>query len=787
MERSRPRVIAGLFLLSASALAMEISLMRLFSFLFVQSYVYILISCSMAGIGFGAVVMYFVPDRRRPRITGWILTLPAVMMALLFLTNSIRSMLVPSLLVTFMVFAAVGAMQLMVFRESGIPVAHLYAADLTGAALGSLLSLFILNAVGALNALVLVVTVMGFALVALHRTLFTGIGRNIPAIALMVVAVTASLVLSLQDTMHPTETWLKEMTVMLGDPSRNARVTERRWSAFGRVDVIETDNPLFKTMFIDGAAGTRIVRMDDGRVAPAVAEVLLFQYMGGVPLLAVEDDRRGTAAIIGSGGGIDVVTLLAARYRHIDAVEINPDFIDVVRSRPEFTGGIYNDHPRVAVHQQEGRSFLRTSDTRYDLILMGLPIIKSVRNFGNHALTENYLFTSDAFREYRSALAAEGMMIVVAHYRNELRKLVSNAVYSFQRDGYTTREAMDHIITIGTDSNPTMILSSKPFTREQRVHFATILRNLPVRGSTNFIPGATSAAVQEFGLNRELVALGSGEMTLEQFIAGADENIAWITDDSPFFYQMSKTLPVELIAVGALVLAMMIVMTTLFLVTRRRRRHPEEADTTDGSNGDASTTATVLLKYGSFGCIGFGFMLVEIGILQQFIVFWQHQTPALAVVLAAVLVSSGLGSAVARHIENPRVVVAVSAAIILMVLPARWGLREILMIWETAPVAVKALVTVGCTVPLFLPMGIPFPFLLQSVERDLYPWMMGFNSITTLGGGVLAMIVAIHAGFSTVMVVGAAAYLGLLLLTLVSARRSAGRSGEEEIMADYSA
>jgi predicted membrane-bound spermidine synthase len=765
--------VAGLFLLSATALALEISLTRLFSFLFVQSYVYILISCSMAGVGFGAVLMYFVPDHNRARITGWILTLPAVMLTILYATNSVRSMLVPSLLVTFMIFAAVGAMQLMVFRESGIRIASLYAADLTGAALGSLLSFFLLNALGALNALVLVITLMSVTLLTLHRALFARRGRTIPALAVIVVAATTSLFLSLQDTMHPTETWLKEMTVMLNDPARNARIAERRWSAFGRVDVIETDNPLFKTMFIDGAAGTRIVRMDEGRIPPATAEVLLFQYMGGVPLLAVEESRRNTAAIIGSGGGIDVATLLAARYRHIDAVEINPDFIEVVRSQPEYTGGIYNDHPRVTVHQQEGRSFLRTTGTRYDLILMGLPIIKSVRNFGNHALTENYLFTSDAFREYRAALGPDGMMIVIAHYRNELRKLVSNAVHSFHRDGYSTREAMDHIITIGTDANPTMILNREPFTMEQRVHFATILRNLPVQGSTNFIPGATSAAVEEFGLNRELVALGTGDMTLAQFIAGADENIAWITDDSPFFYQMSASLPMELLAVGGLVVALMVGMTALFLVVRRGRLR---AIDTSKSRVEAPATRAIWLKYAAFGCIGFGFMLVEIGILQQFIVFWQHQTPALAIVLAAILVSSGLGSVLARRISDPRIVIATTAMIVALVLIARWRLGDLLMEWESASISVKALVTVACTIPLFLPMGIPFPFLLATVDRELYPWMMGFNSVTTLGGGVLSMIVAIHAGFSTVMIAGAAAYLGFLTLTFTCSRLRCDRA-----------
>ena len=765
-------ILASLFLLTATGLALEVTLTRLFSFLFVQSYVYIVISLSISGIGFGAVLMYYVPTKRWHGLLEIVLFLPVVMLVLLLAVASLTGSVVASLVVTFGIYLGIGCVQVYIFRESRIRVAHLYAADLLGAATGSVIAFFLLNGLGAVDALVAVLTVMALAMTAAYLALSgtTEAGARtrtrgaVSALALVAVAVVV-FILPVETRLMPDPRWGKEMTLMLQDPEAEAEIAESRWSAFGRVDVVETGNPLFRTMFIDGGAGTKMVRMENGQVSRSVAQTLLLQYMGGLPLLTVDRERRENAVVIGSGGGIDVVTLLVAGYRNIDAVEINPDFIDVVREQTAYTGGIYNDHERISVHETEGRSFLRTTDQEYDLVLMGLPIIKSARNFGNHALTENYLFTHNAFTEYRTAMNPDGMMVIIAHYRNELLRLVSNALKSFQSDGLSLEEATQRIVTIGDAQNPTLVVRNRPFTPEEREGFKAILEAIPTRPDLNFVPGLSAQDAQTYRLNRGLSAVAAGEATLTDFVAGADEDISWIGDDSPFFYQLSPTLPREMVIVGIAVLAIIAAFATLFAVHLRRRSSPgdeeavakEPAPTDEvGRNGGA------VARFASFGLIGIGYITVEIAILQKFIVFWQHQTLALAVVLSVILVSSGLGSLISARLRRTAVFAGLVAAVLALLALALVFLSPALLALEDASAGVKVLVTIVLLAPVFVPLGMPFPTLLRSSAPDRYPWMIGFNSVTTLAGGALAMIVALQFGYVFVMLSGMLAYALLI-------------------------
>ncbi|MCF7914551.1 MAG: hypothetical protein K9L66_05235, partial [Spirochaetaceae bacterium] len=764
-------ILASLFALSAASLAFEVALTRLFSFLFVKSYVYILISLSVAGIGFGAVLTYYIPPKKRSVLTGGALALPPAMLLLLLVVNSIHTVLIPSLIFTFLVFLSVGIFQVLIFQESGVKVSLLYASDLIGASLGSLLSFLLLNATGAVTTLSLVVLFIALSGLLIYIMYYHKRVSSSAFLFSILALTSCSLFLSFEGRLLPTRTWQKEMTVMLNNGSSPAEIVETRWSAFGRVDLVETGNPLFKTMFIDGAAGTKMVEMKGGKVRSALAQNLLLQYMGGIPLLVTEEDQKQRAAVIGSGGGIDVVTLLLSGYKQIDAVEINPDFIDMVRSYDEFSGGIYSKHPRITIFEDEGRSFLRSSETTYNVILMGLPIIKSARNFSNHSLTENYLFTHNAFSEYRRSLATGGQLIIITHYPNELLRLISNAVTSFQAQGLSSREAMQRVVVIGSDRNPTLVIKNEAFTEAEIAGFKAILENFPVGGSTNFIPtvpqSLTAIDTENGGTGQQrpvfhpdLYALSQGEISLKQYIGRSKEDISAVNDNSPFFYRMERGVPAELLIVGLTVALILLITGVVFSYWNRRLNKSSER-----------WPALRLLI--SFGMIGFGYMLVEIGVLQKFIVFWHHQTLALTVVLAVILVSSGVGSLISAHIKSAKVLALVAGVISLLAITSSVVLGPLLIQLEGSSGPLKLLITLLLTAPLFLPMGMPFPYLLRSTTKlssgkTLYPWMIGFNSITTLGGGVLSMIIAMSVGYISVLLAGAVCYIFLVLISLHS-------------------
>jgi len=224
---------------------------------------------------------------------------------------------------------------------------------------------------------------------------------------------------------------------------------------------------------------------------------------------------------------------------------------------------------------------------------------------------------------------------------------------------------------------------------------------------------------------------------------------------------MERGLPSELLIVGLAVAFILIITGVVFSYWNRRLNKSSER-----------WPALRLLI--SFGMIGFGYMLVEIGVLQKFILFWHHHTPALTVVLAVVLVSTGVGSLISAQIKSDKVLALVAGVISLLAITSSLVLGPILTQLEGSSSPLKLVITLLLTAPLFLPMGMPFPYLLRSTTKlssgkTLYPWMIGFNSITTLGGGVLSMIIAMSSGYISVPLAGAACYIFLILISLYNA------------------
>jgi SAM-dependent methyltransferase len=774
LENRPMNAVVSLFFLSAGSLLMEVVLTRLFSYLFVQSYVYLLLSIGIAGIGLGAVFIYFLPKDKSDGYFKVLQFLPAAAAILLLGTNLVRPLLPVSLFLTLMFFFSIGSGMVKLFQSARTVPGFLYAADLIGAAAGSIGSYFLLQAVGAWKAVFIIGLLAGFAYLLLLRTI-RGLGKvSLLFIPLAVLLLYLGWFTEIETNLLPNPKLEKEMTLMLEDGQYQPRIAETRWSAFGRVDMIESGNPLFKTLFIDGAAGTKMLRMEGGELNRDLEDNLLFNYIGGLPLFAFYEEgvRPGNAFVLGSGGGIDLVTLLLFGYRDITAVEINKEFIDLVREYSRYNGGIYNDHPEIDIIHTEGRSYIRNTLEMYNLIHMSLPIIKSSRNYGNYALTENYLFTYNAISEYREALKPGGSLLVVTHYPNEVLRLLANVLKSFETGGILPEEALKGIVLIGRDTNPALIVKNGPFSAKETAAFYKMIEQYNQRGSTNFVPGMEQRYTIE--INREeqreehipefhpdIYDMATGKISLDEFIRQGDENISYVSDNSPFFYQMQRFLPREVIIVLTVALALTAALALLFRFA---------------AGGGFPVPKTKAYFFAVFALLGAGFILVEIRIIQQFILYWQHQTLALSLVLSIVLGASGIGSLVCSRINRLKTFFTVLSAVIVLAAAVPFILRGLLPATEARPFAVKVAVTFASLFPLFFFMGMPFPFFLQTIagakqKTSLYPWVMGANSIVTLTGAVLSMAVSMTAGYRAVHIIGLAGYMGVLGLTVLRARR----------------
>lgn len=747
----------ALLIFTFCGLALEVTLIRLYSVIFLQGYVYLLISLSVAGLGFGAVWVYYANQKMQCLFFGFLSALTMLAFFAIIFVNYLSVHFLFSLIPTMLLFAGIGAATTVLFQKSSLPIPLLYGTDLFGAALGAISSVHLLNAFGAVRVIViLLVCVALSSLLVVY--LFYGSVRRWTAVSMLAIAAMGALLfLDAAHLVSPRHNRLKDMSTVLADKKNNPRIVTTRWTAFGRSDLVETDNPLFKTLYIDGAAGTKMLSLKDGVIDPALERALRYEYVGGIPLLSIPEEQRIRAAVIGSGGGIDVVTLLAADYQDITAVEINPDFIKIVRDYGEYNGDIYNDNPKVEVVNEEGRTYIRSAKKRFNLIHMSLPIIKSARSIGSYALTENHLFSYEAFNEYLEALEPEGYLIVVAHYTGEAYRLVANVLKAFERKKIPAQMAMKHIVLIGRDSAPALILRKNAFTTEDAETYYGMIRTLGQEGSSNFIPHVDQHVIeyrdQETGrmksklmLNQLLYRLSRGDIDLGTFVDLQPENVSPVSDDSPFFYQMKKILPKEILIVLSVSITLLVSLSIFF------------------SKSAAASTCSKKYYFIYFGILGCAYMAVEIAVIQKFILLLGHETTVLGYLLALILVSTALGSyassAIALSEGRMKGCLLMAGAFIGMFFPLS---AYVLGVQSAGPISIRLIFASIAIFPIFFVLGYPFPALLSIVKQEhsgirLIPWMIGANSAGTMLGGCLAICIAMVWGYSYVLLTGILLY-----------------------------
>jgi predicted membrane-bound spermidine synthase len=691
----------------------------------------------------------------------WLVVLPLFTFLIILLSNYFNVSVLLSLFFTLIIFMYIGSGTTFLFKKTGVPIPLLYFIDLSGAALGSIMSILLLNSFGAVRSLFILIILLSASVWMLYGFFFQ---RNFRITILWIATTVLAVSLFFIDTNRlvlPSHNLQKDMIASLHKKESTARIIESRWSSFGRSDLVETDNDSFKTLYIDGAAGTKMLKLDSETIDENLKFYLKYDYIAGIPLNTLPKSRKEDALVIGSGGGIDVVALLANDFKKVTAVEINPDFIDIVRQYGDYNGNIYNNHPRVDVINMEGRSFLRNSKKKFDVILISLPLIKSARNYGSFALTENYLFTYDAFKEYRESLKNEGYLVIVTHNSTETYRIVTNAIKSFTVNGTTVQEAMNHMIVVGKDTMPAFVLKNTPFTPEETDKFHKNIIELKKLGRTIFIPNTEQHTmvvnwpegkeVFENMLDRALYVLSTGKIDLDSFIGYHPSNISYISDNSPFFYNFSRSLPPEISWV--FIISLFILLSFIPLYRRGIK------------NRSSEQRGGYML---SFGVLGFSFIVIEISILQKFLFFWGQNSLALAIVLSGFLFSAGIGSLVSNIVRKSRTMLRISLiSIPIISILFYYAGGDLLMSLEGSLPVFKTLLSFLIIFPLFFSMGIPYPTLLKSVRdagmADLFPWFIGMNSLTTLLGGAIAVIVAMFFGFHYLILAGGALYTVLLL------------------------
>jgi hypothetical protein len=418
----------GLALLSAAGLVLELSLTRVLSVLYFYPYVYIILSVAVLGIGLGAALAAWQPFcRQAARLSLWasLAAVSALLVTLLAVgTNRLEfTLLASSALPYFFIGLALAT----IFSNHGERSPQLYWADLGGSGLGALLAVPILNAVGGLNAMLVATLLLGLAALCFRYFRYKALGL---AVCFLVACVFAG---NLALHWLPINMASLDKTISL-PLQHGGKVVKTRWDAFARTDLVYLPSQRAYQIYLDGAAGS---------VVPDVSRLGLLERDIGSMAFA---DQPESAFIIGPGGGLDVALAQAAGASDITAVELNAASVNLVRSMGDYTGGVYDPkHTRVLI--DEGRSALRRTKRDFDVILLSQVVTEAAEARG-YALTENTVYTTEAFHDYLEHLTPGGQITLKLYDEVTLTRAFTTAVQAFKEEGLTDSEAARHLVAL---------------------------------------------------------------------------------------------------------------------------------------------------------------------------------------------------------------------------------------------------------------------------------------------------------------------------------------------------
>jgi spermidine synthase len=751
---------------SFSTLLLELALTRLFSVVLFYHFAFLAISIALLGLGVGGVFAHLWKQQLNAskirQIAGMAsaltaIVIPVVLEVVLHVPVSLRlsSGNFLRLSVIYLCSAApfflTGLQFSATFARESSRIPRIYGADLIGGALACLAIVPLLNGMGGPNTILFAAFTSAIAALLWAPTARARQGT-------LVLAGVIALLLGFNVSGRLADVvWAKGV--------RRKNVEFARWNAISRVEVDRDDNG-GRVIVIDADANTYIMNADVSRWKGSGWENNLM----AAPSAVVNALRpHGDYAIIGPGGGVDVLRAVANGSHSVTGVEINPIIANTIMRRryADYAYHLY-ERPDVRIHVADGRSFIRNAHENFDVVQMTLVDTWASTAAGAFALSENSLYTTQAFREYFEHLKPDGIIAVTRWEFREPRealRVVSVATEALHQLGVS--DVSRHFVVVSDgeldeDGIPVAVLAKKgAFTSEEE---EAVQRHLRDYEDLRLLYSPSDSKSNAFS---RLIQSNDPEA----FTRTYDYNVTPVTDNAPFFFFTLK--PARLLTLnstssamdwkvnlGVAVLGMLLIISVLavlaFLVlpllVQGRTAHHQAGS----------------LLY--FIAVGLGYILVEVSLIQRFVLFLGHPTYALTVVVFLMLLSSGIGSLASRRwiADSQRVWLPLSAIVVALliytgVLPALLG-RLV-----GAPFPAKLIVTGILISPLGLAMGMPFPTGLRGLTSDRrnessIEWAWAMNAASSVLGSVLAIVIAIQFGLNLTLACGAAAYLLALLL-----------------------
>lgn len=810
-----------IFLMAFASLLLEVAYTRIISFKLYYYYTYLVIGLALLGIGCGGVAVAVSKRLRQAsteKIVKWGLAAAAASVLVGYLVVALTpvdtlaiwsygtrasfknlALLIIICLALFASFISIGIMLATLFGRRTAQIGRLYFADLLGAGLACAVVVFALYWVGPATTIIAAGILMaaGSLRMSLRPAAADAAPRRTDGVAAAVAGVVALALIAmlaipaLVPAVRPDST--KNIAAeQFADPQYTG------WGALFRVDAFPVYSDKlgeFKFLMHDGMLGSAIYRYngDPASLTRFDDDPRLFPFTsGGAP--------RDDVLIIGAAGGNEILASLHFGADKIDAVELNPITHSLVTDRfADFAGRIAED-PHVNYVQGDGRTFLSRSDEQYDLIWYPAPDSYSATNAaasGAFVLSESYLYTAETVTESLEHLRGDGVLAAQfgeLNYDtkpNRTSRYVATARKALADLGIPDPSA--HIVVlrspgIEVTSYSTVLVKPTPFTSAEVADLAAAAGAVP-GSSIRYAPGDVPVITAD--PPSQIAALPAAE--LDAYIDAQPYEVAAITDNGPFFWHFAAfpsvlrdyttsldgagtSLGVDLEdSLGERVLVLLLVLAVVlggvflllpFITIREQWRQLPRKGTS--------------LTY--FACLGLGFMLLEISLIQRLVLFLGFPTYSLTVTLASILIFTGVGALLSGRLAHRgrRLLPALSGAVIaltafyLLALPP---LTEALLGWPLAGrvvVTFLVLAPLGITLGMFMPLGLGTVAELSPFHREYVAWGWAVNGFASVTGAVLTTVLAMMFGFTVVMLLALVLYLlAIVMLRALMGARSA--------------
>lgn len=777
------RLILGVALVSFSGLLLELALTRLFSVVLFYHFSFFAISMALLGLGSGGVFAHLKGgwlQRFSKEVLGSRICLVSALSTFAALEIVLRTPVTlrisaPNFARLSVIYLAcgvpfflTGVLFSVLYARAGSTISRLYGADLIGGSLACLATVPLLNSVGAPNALLIAALAM-----AVTASLWAVTSR----LRFSAFAVAAVLIILI--AVNRSGRWI-DVIYAKGVLKAPNSVEFAKWNAISRIEVDKRNG--VRDVVIDADASTTIMNADPftwnqdlavlqapGR--PALTGPAVFNWkkslMSAPAAIANVLRPQGKYAIIGPGGGVDVLRAVANGSPSVTAIEINPIIVNdvMLRRYAAYSYHLY-ERPQVNVHVQDGRSYIRSSKDTYDVVQMTLVDTWASTAAGAFALSENNLYTREAFREYFNHLRPDGMIAVTRwEFRQprEALRVVSEAMAALHDLGVADLRRHFIVVVDGgldQDGRAVVVVAKKsPFTATE---YSAVVHHLDANPNLVWLTPPPEYAASPFPPTAEVFQRLIQSNDAQGFARDYLYNIAPVSDNDPFFFFTMKTghilkimarrghgidwkVNVGVVMLGAvLILSVAAVLAFLILPLALHRRPSPHA---------VSLRALIY-----FIAVGLGYITVEISLIQRFVLFLGHPTYALTVVVFLLLLSSGIGSMLGRRWIRTNLAlrlfiagIAVVISLYVFVLPA------LLSATIGANFTLKLVISALILAPLGFLMGMPFPAALARVKAVEWAWAL--NAAASVLGSVSAMVVAIHFGLNVTLACAAAAYL----------------------------